>query len=58
MVQINGKVRAKIDIEVGLSEKEIEALVMADQRVQKWIEGKEIVKKIFVPNKLVNLVVK
>ena len=58
VVQINGKVRAKIEIEVGLPEEEIEAMVLADPRVQKWVEGKEMVKKIFVPDKLVNLVVK
>jgi leucyl-tRNA synthetase len=58
VVQINGKVRAKMDIEAGLPEEEIEAMVLADPRVQKWVEGKEMVKKIFVPDKLVNLVVK
>jgi len=58
VVQINGKVRAKMEIEVGLPEEEIEALVLADPRVQKWVEGKEMLKKIFVPGKLVNLVVK
>ena len=58
VVQISGKVRAKMEIEVGLSEEEIEALVMADPKVEKWLEGKKIVKKIFVPDKLVNLVVK
>jgi leucyl-tRNA synthetase len=58
VVQINGKVRAKMEIEVGLPEEEIEALVLADPGVQKWIEGKEMLKKIFVPDKLVNLVVK
>ena len=58
VVQISGKVRAKMEIEAGLSEEEIEAMVMADPKVEKWLEGKKIVKKIFVPDKLVNLVVK
>ena len=58
VVQINGKVRAKMDIEAGLGEDEIEPMVLADPRVEKWVEGKKIVKKIFVPDKLVNLVVK
>ncbi|RPI77787.1 MAG: leucine--tRNA ligase [Desulfobacteraceae bacterium] len=58
VVQINGKVRAKIAIEAGLAEKEVEALVLADANVQKWIDGKQIVKKIFVPDKLANIVVK
>lgn len=57
VVQINGKVRAKLDIETGLSEEKIEAMVLAHPRVQKWTQGKKITKKIFVPDKLVNLVV-
>jgi leucyl-tRNA synthetase len=58
VVQINGKVRAKMGIEAELPEEEIEALALVDPKVQKWVEGKRIVKKIFVPDKLVNLVVK
>jgi len=58
VVQINGKVRAKLEMEVDLNEAEIESRVLAEPHVQKWLEGKKIVKKIFVPNKLVNLVVK
>ena len=58
VVQINGKVRAKLEIEAGLAEKEVEALVLADANVQKWTEGKQIVKKFFVPDKLANIVVK
>jgi leucyl-tRNA synthetase len=58
VVQINGKVRAKLTIEAGLAEKEVEALVLADVNVQKWIDGKQIVKKFFVPDKLANIVVK
>ncbi|MBW2091203.1 MAG: leucine--tRNA ligase, partial [Deltaproteobacteria bacterium] len=58
VVQINGKVRAKLQLEAGLSQDEIEASVMANDRVKTLTKGKEIRKKIFVPNKLVNLVVK
>ncbi|MBW2084640.1 MAG: leucyl-tRNA synthetase, partial [Deltaproteobacteria bacterium] len=58
VVQINGKVRAKLQMAVNLSQNEIEAKVMANERVQALTRGKEIVKKIFVPNKLVNLVVR
>jgi leucyl-tRNA synthetase len=57
VVQINGKVRTKMEIEAGLPEADIDALVLADPKVQKWIENRRIVKKIFVPNKLVNLVI-
>ncbi len=58
VVQINGKVRAKMNLGTGLPEEEIESLVLDDERVRNWIEGKKIVKKIFVPDKLVNLVIK
>ena len=58
VVQINGKLRAKMKIQTGLPEKEIEKLVLADRKIQKWINDKQIIKKIFVPDKLVNLVVK
>lgn len=58
VVQVNGKVRARMEIEADLPQDEIEALVMADHKILKWIDGKQIIKKIFVPGKLVNLVVK
>jgi leucyl-tRNA synthetase len=58
VVQVNGKVRAKMNIEKGLGQEELEKLVLDEPNVQKWLEGKTLVKKIFVPDKLVNLVVK
>ena len=58
VVQVNGKVRAKIQMEAGLPSEEIEPLVLSNPNVVKWVEGKEIVKKVFVPDKLMNLVVK
>jgi leucyl-tRNA synthetase len=57
VVQINGKVRSKMNVQLGLEEVDIEKLALADARIQQWIEGKQIVKKIFVPDKLINLVV-
>ncbi|MDR1051592.1 MAG: leucine--tRNA ligase [Deltaproteobacteria bacterium] len=58
VVQVNGKVRGRIPLAAGLSPEEIEPLVLASEGVAKWLEGKQIVKKIYVPDKLVNLVVK
>jgi leucyl-tRNA synthetase len=58
VIQINGKVRGKLSLAVGLPPEEIEPLVLANEAVSKWIEGKTIVKKFYVPDKLVNLVVK
>ncbi|MBU0515444.1 MAG: leucine--tRNA ligase [Proteobacteria bacterium] len=58
VVQVLGKIRGKFQVEAGVGQEELERLVMADENVRKWIEGKEIVKKVFIPDKLMNLVVK
>lgn len=55
-VSVNGKNRA--EIEVGADEAQEAVLAKAKEAVAKWIEGKEIVKEIVVPRKLVNLVIK
>ncbi|MDX1295383.1 MAG: class I tRNA ligase family protein, partial [Sulfurimonadaceae bacterium] len=55
-VSVNGKNRAQIEVGVGDDKEAI--LATAKEAIAKWIEGKEIVKEIVVPNKLVNIVVK
>jgi leucyl-tRNA synthetase len=55
-IQINGKVRSKIFITEDQSEEEIKKLVLSDEKIKKYIEGKEIKKFIYVKNKIVNLV--
>jgi leucyl-tRNA synthetase len=55
-VSVNGKKRGEIEVAADASKEEIINAAKAD--VAKWIEGKEIVKEIVVPKKLVNLVVK
>ena len=55
-VTINGKKRAEFEASAGLSEGEI--LNLAKQNCVKWLEGKSVVKEIYVKNKLVNLVIK
>ena len=55
-VTINGKKRAEFEAGASLSEGEI--LSLAKQNCAKWLEGKSIVKEIYVKNKLVNLVIK
>jgi len=57
VVQVNGKLRGKFSVPVTASREEIEALVLADEHVQRYIEGKPIKKLIVVPQKLVNIVV-
>jgi leucyl-tRNA synthetase len=55
-VSVNGKNRATIEVDVGLADDEI--IDIAKKSVEKWLEGKEIVKAIVVQGKLVNLVIK
>ncbi len=58
VVQVNGKLRAKLSLPADVSKADAEAAALADENVQKFTEGKNIVKVIVVPGKLVNLVVK
>lgn len=56
--QINGKVKSKLTIPTDVAKDDVIALAKADEAIVKATEGKNIVKEIYVPNKLVNLVVK
>ncbi|WP_456028455.1 leucine--tRNA ligase [Ruminococcus sp.] len=56
--QINGKVKSKLTIPTDAVKDDVIALAKADEAIVKATEGKNIVKEIYVPNKLVNLVVK
>ena len=58
VAQINGKVREKIILPSGLSREETESFVMGQDVVKNMLEGKNVIKCIVVPNKLVNFVVK
>jgi len=58
VVQVLGKVRAKVTVAKDASKEEQEAAALADEKVQEFIAGKTIVKVIVIPGKLVNIVVK
>lgn len=58
MVQVNGKLRGKISVAKDLDKDTILALAKAEESVTKFIDGKELVKEILVPGRLVNLVIK
>jgi leucyl-tRNA synthetase len=58
VLQINGKVRSQITVPAGTPTDELEKLALENERVQEWTAGKQVVKRISVPDKLVNLVVK
>jgi leucyl-tRNA synthetase len=55
-ITINGKKRSEIEVEPNTSKEDI--LIIAKEQASKWIEGKELIKEIVVPNKLVNFVIK
>ncbi|MEQ6354430.1 leucine--tRNA ligase [Lysinibacillus sp. M3] len=57
-VQVLGKVRAKIVVAKDASKEEIEKVALADDKVQEYMAGKDLVKIIVIPGKLVNIVVK
>ncbi|WP_044204006.1 leucine--tRNA ligase [Flammeovirga sp. OC4] len=56
-VSINGKMRVKIDLPIDISQEEAKEAVFANEVVQKWVEDKPIKKFIFVPKRIVNVVV-
>ncbi len=58
VLQVNGKVRSRISMSKDASKDELLATAKADAKLQEWLKGKEIVKEIVVPGKLVNIVVK
>lgn len=57
-IQINGKIKAKVQVSPKISKDELAKVALADERIKELIEGKTIVKQIVVPGRLVNLVVK
>jgi leucyl-tRNA synthetase len=57
ILQINGKLRGQLQVPPELDEQEVETRALADPKLQPWIEGKTIRKRIYVPGRLLNLVV-
>jgi leucyl-tRNA synthetase len=58
VIQVNGKLRGRINVAFGTPREALEKLVLADTKVQPLLDGKQVVKVIVVPDKLVNIVVK
>ncbi len=56
VVQVNGRVRAKVEVEANASQEMVESLVRANDQVSKYINDAEVKKVIFVPNKLISFV--
>jgi len=57
VVQVNGKLRSRIKVASDISPKALEPIVLSDESVQKFIDGKPVKKFIYVPGKLANIVV-
>jgi leucyl-tRNA synthetase len=58
VVQVNGKLRGKLSLSPDAAEAEVRKAAEADERIHANLQGKQVVKVIFVPGKLLNLVVK
>jgi len=54
---VNGKLRDKVDVPVGISKENAQAAALASENVQNFLEGKAQKKVIYVPERLVNIVV-
>lgn len=57
VVQINGKIRDKIEVSTNLSNEDLKKIALNSEKVQKWINEKEIKKIIFIPPKLISIVI-
>lgn len=58
VVQVNGKLRDKLEVSCSLSKEEIIQIAVESQKIKLYIEGHDIIKTIYVPNRLINIVVK
>jgi leucyl-tRNA synthetase len=58
VIQVNGKLRGQVEVPNPPEKDVVLAAIRGNQKVQQWISGKEIVKEVYVPGKLVNIVVK
>ncbi len=56
-VQINGKTRTTLDVPIDISKIDFLALAKTEKKIAKWLDGKTIVKEIFVPRKIANIII-
>ncbi len=57
-VQVNGKLRGQVEVPAPPDEARVIEAVFANEKIRAWVDGKEVVKKIYVPGKLVNVVIR
>jgi leucyl-tRNA synthetase len=58
VIQVNGKLRGQVEVPNPPEKDVVLAAIRSNQKVQQWISGKDVIKEIYVPGKLVNIVVK
>ncbi|MBI4365133.1 MAG: class I tRNA ligase family protein, partial [Candidatus Latescibacteria bacterium] len=58
VVQVNGKVRSKIEVPTGADRAAVETTVLADEKVRSYAAGKKVLQVIIVPGRLVNVVIR
>ena len=56
VVQINGKKRGLVETKIDISEKDLLNIINNDEKILKYVDGKEIKKKIYIKNKLINII--
>jgi leucyl-tRNA synthetase len=57
VIQVNGKLRSKIEVPADIKEDKLKELVLADEKLKPWIKDQPIKNFILVPQKLVNIVI-
>ena len=57
VVQVSGKVRARLQVARGQAEEQLKTLALGEPRIRPWIEGRTVRKVVVIPDKLVNIVV-
>ena len=57
VIQVNGKVRSKIEVPAGITDEKLKELVLGDEKVKPWLEGKTARNIVIVPKRLVSIVV-
>ena len=57
VIQVNGKVRSKVQVPADIDEEKLKQAVLEDEKIKSWIAAKTVKKCIVIPNKLVNIVV-
>ncbi|MDD5012790.1 MAG: leucine--tRNA ligase [Candidatus Pacebacteria bacterium] len=58
VVQVNGKVRDRLEMDVDSSEEKVKEVSQESERIKKWLQGKEVTRVLFIPNKLINFILK